>query len=1069
MVEHILRDTEVDTESGVPFSAIIFMLYYGLELKHFLLDISHDFMDTIPLKQYHIGSTSTYLSGSAAQGFYLNTKKISHARDIDIVTIWKKYPIKERCQYDDFSVEEWLLKSRSEGGNRCVCVSDIKVNQTSNECDDRYLNIKVLPDTPPGYVLLQKCRRHPVPIQTLDDILVSSLETTDSRLLYWNDIKDNLKQKYSGEYYVDENEVVHEEGPLFNFLSTHGPAVSAYMAGPGLLGGTMMFEGIDMVFALPYPLSWPELAREWINRQRPSGWPSQKLVQEVIADGCTLIPKGSTGSVLEDYEWRISFTGELRLARSLSPVQRQTMHILKALVSEPQNDLEFKPIGIDLTASVESFQFLNLMFRESEIINQKNWIPANIAHMLLHLIDRYLQYFQDGFLSHFFIKSRNILSKYKSLSDEDKDALLYSLYRIRKNPLEQILQQKRYIRLSAESHRLVFSPFVESVKSEGNISPNLYVDTLVSLSKAHIFERSYTSAQIYGMDALMFYRKTDDYTFSDEEYMDLFFTAALSCHRMGMQSKVLEYLEKLHIVMVAKSEELLTDFFGTRNYAELLVLFARTLIVNSYKGIEYSPLDEGFHHANRFYQDAQRIDASSMQISIDMLNTLLNVGDQSQAESLFTEIIKTFPDLEDLLPLRSDNRDGSVVEENVGSEFEVIYDRKSYSQDEVDLLPNLPSSSDNCDRSAVGNDGGNEFEVIYDRKSDFQDEVDFSNDPTDTSKYDALFGDTGSEVSIENTDFDIQVEEKTNNKEGKEEVDVEWTTSGDERQSEAELQDTCIENQSSEQRKDELDHKSALKEEQNVNDDISYNKYLGTEEEEFTEEDLWKIDSHIMRDYYQMKAFQEIKMEDKVEMIRKRLEMKLNDERKKGILASFKMLESLYNIYESLFRQQPVIQRDTFDLDIVSDDDEHIIYSVSDKLLLDDMIDNLFSLVKSTVIRIPIKVFFLHVYIQFNKQQGKIKQAKETLEHMENVVNSLDHVTDYAFGKFILASHLDWFGQTELANEMFAVAKENVVTSKDTVEPTSVKYKVQQWINEVFSTVAVNEPNNRYLDSIFAV
>ena len=289
-IDHVLFDNQVDPVSGVPFSAIIFMLYYGMELNHFLLDISHDFMKQMPLKQYHVGTSSTYLSGSAAQGLYLNTKRISDARDIDIVTIWRKYPIKEKCHYEDFSVEEWLLKSRSEQREECACVSDARLNVTAKECDDRYLNIKVLPETPPGYVLLQKCRRIHAPVRLLDDILVSSLKTTEARMDYWYDIRDNLKQRFKpGEHYVDQDGI-HEEGPLFGFISSHGPAVTATMAGPGLFGSCILFEGIDMVFAVPYPLPWPDIAKEWITRKRRSGWPSQNLVNDVVADGCTLVP-----------------------------------------------------------------------------------------------------------------------------------------------------------------------------------------------------------------------------------------------------------------------------------------------------------------------------------------------------------------------------------------------------------------------------------------------------------------------------------------------------------------------------------------------------------------------------------------------------------------------------------------------------------------------------------------------------------------------------------------------------------------------------------------------------------
>ena len=48
------------------------------------------------------------------------------------------------------------------------------------------------------------------------------------------------------------------------------------------------------------------------------------------------------------------------------------------------------------------------------------------------------------------------------------------------------------------------------------------MNTLVTLTKARLFEKSYVPAHIYGTDALQFYQSFSDDTFSDEEYMDLF-------------------------------------------------------------------------------------------------------------------------------------------------------------------------------------------------------------------------------------------------------------------------------------------------------------------------------------------------------------------------------------------------------------------------------------------------------------------------------------------------------------------------------------------------------------------
>lgn len=263
-IEHILRDNNTDEISGMPFASIVFMLYYGLEVKHFLLNISNEFIQRYPLRQHHFGSTSTYLSGSIAQGLYLNTRKHEQAKDIDIVTIVKKYPVRENCHYETFPAHEWLVKSRSES-DTSVCIPKSTLNTTSTECDDRYLNVKVLPDTPPGYVLLQKCRRNPLPVQTLEDLYVSSLKTTESRVQFWDESQPSLHDQYPHFPYRDDI-TSRKEGTLLYEIEPHGPAATLH---------TFFPAEVDLVFALPYPISWPAFATEWEKRNRPSGWPSQ--------------------------------------------------------------------------------------------------------------------------------------------------------------------------------------------------------------------------------------------------------------------------------------------------------------------------------------------------------------------------------------------------------------------------------------------------------------------------------------------------------------------------------------------------------------------------------------------------------------------------------------------------------------------------------------------------------------------------------------------------------------------------------------------------------------------------
>ena len=704
-------------------------------------------------------------------------------------------------------------------------------------------------------------------------------------------------------------------------------------------------------------------------------------------------------------------------------VQRQILHILKALVSEPQHDLEMKAVGIDSTAKIESFQFLNLIFRECEILDEHEWNSKNIAHMLFHVIDTYLEHFEQGHLSHYLIKSRNILEKFRDISVEEKETLRYTLYRIRKNPLGQILQQKRYLRLKSETHKQVFAPFFEEVKTQGRVTQKLYVKTLVALVKAHLLDKSYSSAYIYAMDALQFYQRMTDNDMSDQEYMDLIFTIALSCHRLGQPEKVLEFLEKLHTVMTGQSKESLTNTFGVRNFAELLVLFVRTLLVFAKRESQFAEANTVVQHAMELYTDALKLDPSNVFIQIDQMNIQMQFADTQKAENYVLSVMSKFTESGYIVSQYTDSNEPSDLQDAAMDDVEIIYERNALVKDEINELSYLQDSE------------MNDVEVVYDREGFVNDELNTDVDAIDTSQFDYLFGDSESEFDQEppevyittvGRDEDILKEEPETITVDREEY-LSYKVAGD-------LDETHLQNEGSP-----------------------------------IDENLWITGWPFMRDFYQMKAFEEINMKHEVEIIKTRLEKRMLEKRQEGVNVDFPMLESLYELYESMLVKKADYDSDALLVDVISDNHNHVIYSTADILLLDDSIVNLFTLFDSTVIRIPDKILALHLYMQFCKRQGKTDEAKAALQEMEDNVQSLGHAFDFAIRKSLLSAHYKWLGDEDLSNEYHARAKESVLNSKDNVDPPSVKHQIVMWINDVFSTVALNEPYNKYLDDIFEV
>jgi hypothetical protein len=77
----------------------------------------------------------------------------------------------------------------------------------------------------------------------------------------------------------------------------HGPSISYSSCG----------DDLDLVPCLKCE-SWPVTAREWICRKRCFGWPSQEIINEIVKQGCYIVPVGSKVHNGSENEWRLSFS-----------------------------------------------------------------------------------------------------------------------------------------------------------------------------------------------------------------------------------------------------------------------------------------------------------------------------------------------------------------------------------------------------------------------------------------------------------------------------------------------------------------------------------------------------------------------------------------------------------------------------------------------------------------------------------------------------------------------------------------------------------------------------------------
>ena len=99
---------------------------------------------------------------------------------------------------------------------------------------------------------------------------------------------------------------------------------------------TTIFAGVER-FQIDTAISmkcdrWPSAANEWLDRIRPSSWPSPSLIKECEESlGACVVPKYPHDSTTQ-LEWRISFVDvEGALMRSLSKTQRACYRIFKGI------------------------------------------------------------------------------------------------------------------------------------------------------------------------------------------------------------------------------------------------------------------------------------------------------------------------------------------------------------------------------------------------------------------------------------------------------------------------------------------------------------------------------------------------------------------------------------------------------------------------------------------------------------------------------------------------------------------------------------------------------------------
>ena len=195
--------------------------------------------------------------------------------------------------------------------------------------------------------------------------------------------------------------------PYFKFLLTmflHGPSISISPCG----------DDVDIVPYLKCE-SWPVIAREWICRKRCFGWPSQEMINEIVKQGCYIVPVGSKVDNGSENEWRLSFSlAEKYLIFTFNHTQLMIYGMLKIILKEIISQQE------EVSELLCSYFLKTTLFWVIEETQRSIWDPKYMM-LCFHLcLERLMQFIIEDNCPNYFLPINNMFNGRFSLPDKEK-------------------------------------------------------------------------------------------------------------------------------------------------------------------------------------------------------------------------------------------------------------------------------------------------------------------------------------------------------------------------------------------------------------------------------------------------------------------------------------------------------------------------------------------------------------------------------------------------------------------------------------------------------------------------
>ncbi|KAK3094104.1 hypothetical protein FSP39_024174 [Pinctada imbricata] len=173
----------------------------------------------------------------------------------------------------------------------------------------------------------------------------------------------------------------------------HGPCQSE----------TIGFQKFDFAYCFSC-YTWPDIANDWVIRERSNGWPSCEMIQNIAGNGCHVVPIGDPDSPYTDHEWRISFSvAERTLMHSLNHVQFLVYNLLRLTLK--------RVIAKAFPEVICSYFMKTTLFYTAENTPKQLWQVHNLESCFEICLSALYDYVDHIYCPNYFIPEYNMIKR----------------------------------------------------------------------------------------------------------------------------------------------------------------------------------------------------------------------------------------------------------------------------------------------------------------------------------------------------------------------------------------------------------------------------------------------------------------------------------------------------------------------------------------------------------------------------------------------------------------------------------------------------------------------------------